>query len=98
MKNFRTYQLAVKFYKKGSSHNFPRHLKEQFLKASSSIVLNLAEGSAKDSRSDRKKFYEIALASLKECQGILDLENDEKLSELLDQLAASAYCLVRSLK
>ena len=98
MKKFRTYQLAVQFYKLGRSINLPRHLKDQFLRASSSIVLNLAEGSAKSSQADRRKFYEISLASTKECQAILELESNEELSRLLDTLAAHSYRLVQSLK
>ena len=36
-------------------------LKDQFKRAASSIVLNLAEGSAKPTAKDRKKFYYISL-------------------------------------
>ena len=43
--NFDTYNLAVNFYKLGTKLIMPAHLKSQFERASSSIVLNIAEGS-----------------------------------------------------
>jgi four helix bundle protein len=42
-KNFRTYQLAVEFYRSAKTLQLPRHLKDQLNRASSSVVLNLAE-------------------------------------------------------
>jgi len=44
MKNFRTYQIAVEFYRLSSKQRFSGHLKDQFNRAASSIVLNLAGG------------------------------------------------------
>ncbi len=41
-------------------------MKNQFQRAMLSIVLNLAEGSAKSSHKERRKFYEISLGSLRE--------------------------------
>src|SRR5262245_31427339 len=78
MKNFRAYDLAVSFYRFAARLELPRHLKEQLLRAASSIVLNLAEGNGRRTRADRKRFFVIAFASLRECQAILDLGLGEK--------------------
>ena len=43
MKNFRSYQIAVKFYRLVETVRLKSHLKDQLRRASSSIVLNLAE-------------------------------------------------------
>ena len=53
------------------------HLKDQLLRASSSIALNLAEGSGRFGIKDQKRFFHIAFGSLRECQAILDLEFNE---------------------
>lgn len=74
------------------------HLKVQLNRASSSIVLNLAEGSGRFGRKDQKRFYHIAFASLRESQAILDLSDGSKKQalELADNLAAHIYKLIRS--
>ena len=60
MKKFKTYHLASQFYHKSNSLCLRGPIKNQFQRASLSIVLNLAEGSAKSSHKERKKFYEIS--------------------------------------
>ena len=67
--------------------------------AASSIPLNLAEGHGKSSRADQRRFYEIAMGSLRECQAILELEDLQHSSQwkTLDQLGASLYKLIRYL-
>ena len=97
LKNFRTYQLAVAFYKNAMAKQLPAHLKDQLRRAASSVVLNLAEGSAKASIADRRRFYEIAFASFREVQAILDISDITDLSEQADKLGANLYCLRRSL-
>jgi len=71
--NFRSYQLAVQFYRQARGQKLPYHLKDQFQRAASSIALNLSEGSAKRSVKDRRRYYRIALGSIRECQAVLDL-------------------------
>jgi len=96
---FKTYELAVQFYRETRDLRLVRHLKDQFDRAASSIALNLREGSAKSSRKDRLRFYEIALGSIRECQAIFDLAGTQgPAAKQLDATAASAYQLCRSLR
>lgn len=73
-------------------------MQDQFLRASSSIGLNLAEGSGKRTPADQRRFYGIAFGSLKECQAILELEQVDRpdIIELGDQLGAILYTLSRT--
>ena len=73
MKNFRTYDLAVSFYQATERLKLGSHLRNQLLRASSSTVLNLAEGRGRKTGSDQKRFFQIALGSHRECQAILEL-------------------------
>ena len=93
--NFRSYQLAVQLYKDCKSVQLPGYLKDQLLRAASSVVLNLAEGSCRSTRKDRVRFYSIAFGSLRETQSILDMEGLNHLQQPADTLAAHIYKLVR---
>ena len=68
MKNFRTLELAIDFYKEIEGVKAKYFLKDQLLRAASSIALNLGEGAGKRTRKDMKKFYQIAFGSIRECQ------------------------------
>ena len=65
-------------------------------RVASSIVLNLAEGSAKPTAKDRKKFYYISLGSLREVQAILDIINHTELTKQADKLGAYLYKLCQN--
>ncbi len=72
----------------------PSFLKDQLVRAASSIVLNLSEGSARTSKKDRARFYVIAFASLREVQALIDMEDNLKSLEVqADRLAAHLYKL-----
>ncbi len=96
MKKFKTYQLAIQFYHKSNSLSLRGPMKNQFQRATLSIVLNLAEGSAKSSHKERKKFYEISLGSLREVQAILTLVNHQKLIKEADKIGAFLYKLCKN--
>ena len=94
LKNFRTYQLSIKFYGLCEQTQIPAFLRNQLLRAASSISLNLAEGSAKPIGKDRLRFYRIALGSLRECQAVLDLNPRlNNLKVMADHLGGSLYRL-----
>ena len=95
LSQFRTYNLAVQFHHSVRALPLPGYLMDQMLRASSSIALNLAEGSSKPTRRDQLKFYHIALASLRETQAGLDLAPHPypALVKQADQLGAHLYRL-----
>ena len=97
LKNFRSYDLAVELHRKCKAIPLPSYAKDQLLRASMSICLNLAEGTAKPTRKDRQRFYSIAFASLREVQSLIDLEEPLKeLDPLADHLGASLYKLTKA--
>ena len=96
MQKFKTYKLAVQFYHQSNRLNLKGPIKNQFQRALLSIPLNLAEGSAKSSAKERKKFYEISLGSLREVQTILSLINHQQLIKEADRLGAFLYKLCQN--
>jgi four helix bundle protein len=73
-----------------------RHARDQWLRASQSIPLNIAEGNGKATDADRRRYFEIARGSTLECAAIQDvleagnaLEAKEslKMKQQLDRMA-----------
>ena len=97
MKDFRTYQLAVDFYHLCSKLQLRYHLRDQLMRAASSIALNLAEGSGRRSAREQRRFFDIAMGSLRECQAILDLcpSQSSTARKRADSLAAHLYRLIQ---
>lgn len=95
MQRFRCYDLAIDFHKKAANLKIQMYLLSQLRRAAASIVCNLMEGSARRTEIDRRRFYNMALASLRECTGILVMAevNDQSLLTLMDHLGASLYRL-----
>lgn len=77
----------------------PQHLLDQLLRAASSVALNLAEGSEGASLRNRRRFYRMAMASLRESQAILDLLSDHSNNavKLADETGAWIFGLIRAL-
>jgi four helix bundle protein len=86
-------------------------LKDQIRRASSSIVLNIAEGSGKWTKKDKCNYYRISRASVFECMGALDLlkayqlldnqkiiELKTKLNEVAGDLQALIYSIEKRIK
>lgn len=98
MQTFRTLELAIEFQTLTELSNIQGNLRNQLLRASSSIALNLAEGNAMFTVREKRRFFQTAFGSLRECQVIFRLAkcNDEKLLQTADHLAASLYKLVKS--
>ena len=95
--SFRSYQLALRFYREVSTLRLPSHLKSQLLRAASSIALCLAEGYGRKTFPDKTRFYTMALGSLRESQAVLQLGNVAAPAtlDLADHLGASLYKLTR---
>ncbi len=98
MKNFRTYDLAVQFYRISATLSVPNFLRDQLMRATSSVVLNLAEGAGRQSRKDQRRFYRIALGSFRESQAILELSSPTSplVAESADKLGAQLYRLIEN--
>ncbi len=97
MKNFRTYDLALDFYNTCQTRSIRnRVIKDQFDRASLSIVLNLAEGSGKPTTKDRRKFYSIAMGSLRETQALLKILNWKNELQASDRLGAFLFKLIQN--
>ena len=50
-----------------------RHARDQWLRASQSIPLNIAEGNGKTAEADRCRYFEIARGSALECAAVQDV-------------------------
>jgi four helix bundle protein len=101
MLHLRSFHLAVQFYQHAEGLKLPHHLKEQLLRASSSVALNLSEGTGKLSKKDRCRFFQIALGSVRECQAIKSLAPaafSAECSEALNRLGGSVYLLIRNMR
>lgn len=94
---FTAFQMAKKYYWICKSLPVPKFLQDQLLRASSSIALNLAEGSGKRTPADQRRFYSIAFGSFRECQAIIELERIEnkELGDISNQLGAILFTLSR---
>ena len=98
MKNFRCYQLAKDLYQACKELPVRGHQRDQLLRASLSVCLNLAEGSAKQTNKERRRFYFIALGSQREVHALLDLEGFTSLETKSDHLGASLYKLTQAIR
>ena len=74
-----------------------RNAKDQLLRASQAIPLNIAEGNGKATEGDRRRYFEIARGSALECgavQGVLQVcealcpEQNEQAQRVLDRIVA----------
>jgi four helix bundle protein len=76
------YQKSKRFYVETrmmiSESKLDNYIKDQLSRAAFSVPLNLAEGSGKFSKADRRNYFTTARASLFECVAITDILHDEK--------------------
>ena len=96
------YRLAIRyvgwvFEKSGVLTGMHRSARDQWLRASQSIPLNIAEGNGKTAQPDRRRYFEIARGSALECAAIqdvlvigkaLDREESQERKVELDRIAA----------
>ena len=81
---FKVYKDAENLHKEivRISRRFPRefyYLKDQILRSSLSIVLNIAEGSAKNSDKDFNRYLENSMGSANETASALNVAFSDKL-------------------
>ena len=84
--NLEVYKKAKAFNTKINSSiirnkNLDGVVKSQLRRASLSILLNIAEGSSRFSKPDRKNYSVIARGSVFECVAIFDILKDTRLME-----------------
>ena len=91
MRKFRCLTEAVQLYQEAKKVKLPYSLKDQLLRASSSIALNLSEGNDRYSLKDKRRFFNYALTSLREVQTLCKLENLKELALKADRLGAMIY-------
>ena len=103
-KKSRDFHIICKSILKGIK--VERYVTDQLGRASYSIVLNIAEGSAKQTKPDRKNFFTISRGSIFECVAILDiLRQEEKLSDevysntikLADEISRILFTMIKNL-
>jgi four helix bundle protein len=98
MKTFRTLDLSVQFYELSEASDIKGNLRDQLLRAASSISLNLSEGNAKRTVAEKKRYYHTAYASCQECKTILKLAKikDGEINQVVDHLGASLFKLLKA--
>ena len=82
------------------------YAKNQLGRASLSIVLNIAEGSAKFSNRDRRNFYVTARGSVFECSSLINFVCDEReiakktrdeLYSTLEEISKVLFAMIKNL-
>lgn len=89
----KAFAVNKKVYKLvGDAAHIPRYAKDQLGRASLSIMLNIAEGSAKFSNRDRRNFYVTASGSAFECAAVISfLHQEGALPDAMHEELYSAY-------
>jgi len=88
---FDVFQVAKKFviFTDEIIKNLPRgraYLADQFQRASTSILLNIAEGAGELSANEKVRFYRMARRSATECAGILEIIQSLRLAKEESQI------------
>jgi len=97
--NFRCLEVAESLYQKVVELKLKAYLQNQIERASSSVVLNLAEGNARRTLQDKRRFYNYAFASAKETKAVLKLADlaETESYDLADKVCAFTYKLLAAL-
>ena len=109
--NLEVYKRAKYFHKEMKkllkSSKLDRYVNDQLGRASFSIALNIAEGSAKFSKPDRRNYFSTARGSVFECVAVLDILHDDGLIESkdfdvylrsADELSRILYTMIKNLE
>ena len=88
------------------SRKLDRYVTDQLGRASLSIALNIAEGSGKFSKPDRRSYFTTSRASVFECIAILDMLKDqhiltevefEQYLTMGDELSRMLFAMIKNL-
>ena len=95
------YRTAIEYvgwaYRLSERLNGHRNARDQLLRASQAIPLNIAEGNGKGTDGDRRRFFEIARGSALECGAVQDVlevcdaitsAENAQAKKLLDRIVA----------
>jgi four helix bundle protein len=89
------------------ANRFDRHVNDQLKRASFSIMLNIAEGTGRYTKRDKRNFYVIARSSAFECVAIFDFIQDLKVVEEsvimnlvqeLEEISKMLFAMMRNLE
>jgi four helix bundle protein len=103
-KKAKRFHMNIASYLEGTKLN--NTVRDQLYRASFSVPLNLAEGSGRFTKKDRRNFFVIARGSIFECVAVLDILKDKKLIadsvfqeiySLADELSRILYAMIRNL-
>lgn len=108
--NLDVYKKAKTFHLESKelicSVQLDRITKDQLYRASFSIVLNIAEGSGRFSKPDRRHFFVISRGSVFECAAIMDTLHDSNsinkdtfdlFLKKADELSRILYTMIKNL-
>ena len=70
-------------------------VKDQLMRASLSVALNITEGSGRLTPRDQRKFYGIAMGLLRESQTLVKIIGNDNLIRRYDHLGRLLYGLLR---
>jgi len=94
IRNFLAYELAIQLHKQCEGVKTKHHVKDQLERATLSTVLNLAEGSGKSTKPEQRRYYSIALGSVRETEALLRILDRKPELIVCDRLAGMVYRLV----
>jgi four helix bundle protein len=92
---FKCHEKAVVIYRECKTLPLHHTIKNQLLRASSSIALNLNEGNSRFTKKDKCRFFNYAYSSAKEVKSICELEDLHSLAEKVDEVAKMIFVLIR---
>ena len=104
----KAFAINIEIYK-FLKHNklIPPYMKNQLGRASLSVMLNIAEGTAKTSHKDRSNFYTISRASAFECASLIKfLASENEISielansyyGIFEEVSKMLYAMIKNLK
>jgi four helix bundle protein len=81
--------------------------RNQLRRASMSVLLNIAEGSGRNSKADKRHFFVMSRGSVFECVAIFDLMKEEEILteqlfqefyKIADELSRMLYAMIQKLQ